>query len=614
MPEPVEIEPIKADPEPAVVEPVEAQTVPSVVEPVEPVPVEIEPTVAHAEPVVVEPVEPQPEPTDIEPVAAPLDPDAVPIFDGEDFDPESLQLTPVVATEGSLDVFIIGDSISSGLSPTDASNAGVDPRVSYRPGLYSEIDADTDITADVDFVGWWTYNASTLPSDFDNHSSFRGWATSTFISNPARWSSIGGDIALVLLGANDTIGNRSEASFERDLRDILTGIRATNPNIHILLGTITPHDRANSGKVDDFNLIIEDQVNADGAASWPGSTATSPITIVDHHDGHGGNPAFDVATHTVDDLHPNPAGELLLAANWWSALGPLLLPPEVTLEAPSSVFTSAIYPAPGSGSQTSTAMIPEGIGSFNLEVTRDGLVSTPLTVNYSVSGTASNGSDFSSLSGSVVIPAGSKTANITVNITDDMTVESNETLNINLSTHANYTLGSGTTANMQILDNDQSSSISLAVMAAAAVGLQPVELPGVSISAVGGEIVESSSGVAQFIVSRSGDLSQDLVVDISLSGTATAGEDYIAPSRSVVIEAGNESAYVDVALLDDDDWETSETLIAEIEASLRYDVGQSSDLIGITDDDDQTSISSFLSQFMFAIPNGASNMAFRVSG
>ena len=610
MPEPVEIEPIKAEAEPAVVEPVDARTVPAAVEPAaEPQkPVETGPPKPRGEPAVR-----QPESSEVEPVTAPLDPDAVPIFDGEDFDPESLQLTPVVATEGSLDVFIIGDSISSGLSPTDASNAGVDPRVSYRPGLYSEIDADTDITADVDFVGWWTYNASTLPSDFDNHSSFRGWATSTFISNPARWSSIGGDIALVLLGANDTIGNRPDASFERDLRDILTGIRATNPNIHILLGTITPHDRANSGKVDDFNLIIEDQVNADGAASWPGSTATSPITIVDHHDGHGGNPAFDVATHTVDDLHPNPLGEALLAANWWSALGPLLLPPEVTLEAPSSVFTSAIYPAPGSGSQTDTAMVWEGLDSFDLEVTRDGLVSTPLTVNYTVSGTATNGSDFSTLTGSIVIPAGSKTADISIAITDDMVAESAETLNISLSTHANYTLGSATTANMQILDNDQSSSTSLAVLAAAAADSQAVELPSVSIAAVGGDIVESSSGVAQFMVSRSGDLSRDLVVDIALSGTATAGEDYIAPSRSVVIEAGNESAYVDVALLDDDDWETSETLIAEIEASRRYDIGQSSDLIDITDDDDQNTIASFLSQFMFAIPNGASNLAFRVS-
>jgi hypothetical protein len=51
-------------------------------------------------------------------------------------------------------------------------------------------------------------------------------------------------------------------------------------------------------------------------------------------------------------------------------------------------------------------------GIFSL--TRDGDTSSALTVHYSLGGSAANGTDYQTLSGSVVIPAGSSTATVTV--------------------------------------------------------------------------------------------------------------------------------------------------------------------------------------------------------
>ncbi|WP_206512883.1 Calx-beta domain-containing protein, partial [Flagellimonas beolgyonensis] len=49
-----------------------------------------------------------------------------------------------------------------------------------------------------------------------------------------------------------------------------------------------------------------------------------------------------------------------------------------------------------------------------------------ITVNYTVSGTATSGSDFVALAGSVAIPDGQQTATITLTPVDDVEVEGDE--------------------------------------------------------------------------------------------------------------------------------------------------------------------------------------------
>jgi Calx-beta domain len=81
-------------------------------------------------------------------------------------------------------------------------------------------------------------------------------------------------------------------------------------------------------------------------------------------------------------------------------------------------------------------------------------------VYYTVSGTATSGSDYIALPGSVTIAAGSSTATITVTPIDDTIVESDETVIVTLSTNAAYTVGSPSNATVTISSDDVGETVS----------------------------------------------------------------------------------------------------------------------------------------------------------
>ncbi|MFB2921046.1 S8 family serine peptidase [Aerosakkonema funiforme] len=89
-------------------------------------------------------------------------------------------------------------------------------------------------------------------------------------------------------------------------------------------------------------------------------------------------------------------------------------------------------------------------------VTRTGSTKNPLTVNYTIGGTATNGTDYNSISGSVIIPAGANSAAISINTVgkDDTIYEGNETVILTLVSGNSYNVGSENTATVAIADND----------------------------------------------------------------------------------------------------------------------------------------------------------------
>ncbi len=99
-------------------------------------------------------------------------------------------------------------------------------------------------------------------------------------------------------------------------------------------------------------------------------------------------------------------------------------------------------------------------GTFT--VTRSGDTSSPLTMNYTVGGTATNGFDYDPLSGSVTISSGSPTATISVMPIDDSLVEGNETVVATLLSDPAYTVGSPNSATVTIAD-DETPPASIAV-------------------------------------------------------------------------------------------------------------------------------------------------------
>jgi len=79
----------------------------------------------------------------------------------------------------------------------------------------------------------------------------------------------------------------------------------------------------------------------------------------------------------------------------------------------------------------------EGCNTSSVTFTRDPVLSVPSTLNYTIAGTATNGTDFPLLSGTITIPADSASASITIDAVNDSTTEGAETLIISLEDCSN---------------------------------------------------------------------------------------------------------------------------------------------------------------------------------
>jgi uncharacterized protein (DUF1800 family) len=85
-------------------------------------------------------------------------------------------------------------------------------------------------------------------------------------------------------------------------------------------------------------------------------------------------------------------------------------------------------------------------------VSRSGDTSQPLAVNYTVAGTAINGTDYEALPGVVVIPAGSSSATITVSPNPNLSSSTASTVILTLAGGPGYSIGGSASATVTISD------------------------------------------------------------------------------------------------------------------------------------------------------------------
>ena len=118
-------------------------------------------------------------------------------------------------------------------------------------------------------------------------------------------------------------------------------------------------------------------------------------------------------------------------------LFPLLALLLISIAFSTTVFAQAAQVSPANGGD---AAEPSTNGMFIITIDRSRPQNT--TVDYTVSGTAVPGSDYTVLSGSVLVPAGATpTANITVAVIDDNDVEPDKTVIITLTGTDNGSVG-----------------------------------------------------------------------------------------------------------------------------------------------------------------------------
>jgi subtilase family serine protease len=118
-----------------------------------------------------------------------------------------------------------------------------------------------------------------------------------------------------------------------------------------------------------------------------------------------------------------------------------------------------------------TATAPEsGPSSGLFTVTRTGDTAAPMTVFYSVGGTATPGIDYAALSDSVTISAGASTAPISVTAADDAVYEGNETVLVTLGQGSGYRIGSPGSAVVTLVDDETPPDLIVSAIAAPANG------------------------------------------------------------------------------------------------------------------------------------------------
>src|SRR5439155_670142 len=91
-------------------------------------------------------------------------------------------------------------------------------------------------------------------------------------------------------------------------------------------------------------------------------------------------------------------------------------------------------------------------GTFT--ISRSAVTNSNLTVFFTVSGSATSGSDYQPVGDSVTIAAGAVSASVVVQPIDDTEVEGSETVVLTLSTNAAYVVSSSNSATVTIADND----------------------------------------------------------------------------------------------------------------------------------------------------------------
>jgi hypothetical protein len=208
-----------------------------------------------------------------------------------------------------------------------------------------------------------------------------------------------------------------------------------------------------------------------------------------------------------------------------------------------------------------------GLDPGELTVSRTGPTDADLTVFYSLAGTATQGSDYEVLPGSLVIPSGSATATIPVTPIDDDLVEGAEGMLLLLSPDPAYVIVTPGLASVTIADDDLSV---------------------VTVEATDPDATEAGPTPGAFTFRRTGDTASALIVRVSRGGTASNGSDYASLGGLnflVNIPAGQADATVTVSPFADNLVEGDETVVLTISANLDYVVGSPSSATVVLADD-----------------------------
>lgn len=298
------------------------------------------------------------------------------------------------------------------------------------------------------------------------------------------------------------------------------------------------------------------------------------------------------------------AGTITFAANQTTKTITIDPKADTTIEADETVILtvtpSARYSVGTSNSATGTitnddfpkitlaaspaSVLENGTGNLVYTFTRPGPTNSPLTVNFTVGGTATLDSDytangaasFSATNGSVTFGVGQATKTITIDPTGDATVEPNETILLQLIAGSGYLLGTLTPVTTTITNDDAE----------------------VSITVSPNNVTEDGTPNLVYTFTRVG-ATPPLTVNFTVGGTATLTTDYAqsgaatftASTGTLSFSAGQATKTITINPAADALIEPDETVILTLAPAANYSIGSANAATGtILNDDPRVSV------------------------
>lgn len=285
------------------------------------------------------------------------------------------------------------------------------------------------------------------------------------------------------------------------------------------------------------NVADATVVGAPGTVTFAAgqTTKTIDVTVVDD--------TLDEADETVVVTLSNPGNATLGAIQSHT----------LTITDNDNPPTVAFMAATASANEGNT-----GTADVNLVVALSTASGQTVTVPYSVNvaSTATSPADYTIATSPVVIPAGMTSANIVVTVKGDVLDEANETVIVNLGAPTNATLGAVATETLTINDDDNPPTVSFSAATASQNEATTNVTVNVVLSAVSGRTVT-------------------VPYTVNASTTASNPSDYtsISPASQVTIAAGQTSATITIALVDDNIDEPNETLTLDLDTPTNATLG-----------------------------------------
>ena len=237
--------------------------------------------------------------------------------------------------------------------------------------------------------------------------------------------------------------------------------------------------------------------------------------------------------------------------------------------------SAAEFAAGGQFGQYTLTLTPTPTSPVTIMYTMSGTADTTPAVDYYLTGP---GVTFFPATRTVVVPGGISSVVVTLEPADDSTVEPTETAIFTIEADPGYTVGSPSSATVQIADNDSAT------------------VPDIIVTP-GGDILEGSAGSTQFDLGLSIFAPSMIDVDIEVGGTAVPGVDYDIPgvtltpsgavwTGTVSVSAATSMISISIVPIDDSSSESDETVTLTVVAGTGYSPGipASAQLLILNDD------------------------------